>query len=116
MTESAADAAVAALPAGGGRVEVFGDGDLARALRARLAQPTDPTDPTDPTARPSAIIETTGDHEALQRALQRVADLGTVVLAGPPPAGAVALDLYSDVHVRGLTIVGTPGPAAATPP
>lgn len=111
MTDRAVEAALAALPTAGGAVEVVGEGGLARTLRRRLGLGA-----PDPLVRPSAIIETTGDHDAVQQALRRVADLGTVVLAGPPPAAAVALDLYADLHVRGLTLVGTPGPATTTAP
>lgn len=103
MSAAAIDAALAALPAGAAPVEVCGDGPLAEALRARLPSAGDPG------ARPAAIIETSGDPDAIRRALARVDDLGTVVLAGPAPTDAVALDLYADLHVRGLTLAGTPG-------
>ena len=102
MREPAVDEVVAALAAAAGPVEVVGDGALARALRTRLGDARD--------ARPAAIVETSGDGQAIQEALRRVAPLGTVVLAGPPPAGPVALDLYADLHVRGLTLVGVPPP------
>jgi threonine dehydrogenase-like Zn-dependent dehydrogenase len=93
--------ALAALHADPGLVEVIGDGGLAVALRAGLR-----SRPGAPRERPGAVIETTGDPAAIRDALQRVADLGTVVLAGPATADPVALDLYADLHVRGLTIVG----------
>jgi len=38
--------------------------------------------------------------------MQRVDDLGTVVLAGPPVDADGTVDLYADVHVRGLTVIG----------
>ena len=107
MIDRMIDAVIAALPAGAAAVEVAGDGELASALRARVAAIAAPAG-----SRPAVVIETTGDGAAVQAALRRVADLGTVVLAGPPPAVAVALDLYGDLHVRGLTLVGTPGPGA----
>ena len=72
-------------------------GPLADALRDRLAGPAAP---------PAAIVDTTGDPAGIAGGLARVDDLGTVVLAGPVPEGPVALDLYADVHVRGLTVVG----------
>jgi threonine dehydrogenase-like Zn-dependent dehydrogenase len=102
MSTGGLDAALAALPAAPAAVEITGDGELAAALRAALAG----REWTDG-APPAAIVETTGEPGSIREALSRVADLGTVVLAGPPPTGAVALDLYADLHVRGLTLVGT---------
>jgi hypothetical protein len=99
------DAVLAAL--GTDAAEVVGAGPLADALRARLAAPAAP---------PAAIVDTTGDAAAIADALARVDDLGTVVLAGPPPDGPVALDLYADVHVRGLTVAGVPPGADDGPP
>ena len=93
MTDT--DAVLAAL--GTDAAEVVGTGALADALRARLRAPGSP---------PAAIADTTGDPAAIADALARVDDLGTVVLAGPPPDGPVALDLYADLHVRGLTLIG----------
>lgn len=101
MMEPAVADALGALPASPGPVEVLGDGPLARALRARLKSRAGGAG-----RRPVAVIETTGDVRVVQDALRRVADLGTVVLAGPPPPDPVALDLYADLHVRGLTLVG----------
>lgn len=100
--EGAAEDALAALPAGSGSVEVTGDGALAAALRARLGARLGVAAPQPP----RAAIDTTGDPAVIGDLLARVADLGTVVLAGPPPAGGVELDLYRDVHVRGLTVTG----------
>lgn len=91
---------IAALPSGHGPVEVVGDGALAMAVRARVAQ-RGPSD-GDP---PATIVETTGDPARIAEALRRVADLGTIVLAGPLPPASPAFDLYSDLHVRGLTMV-----------
>src|SRR5918994_2651933 len=102
MMESAVADALGALPSDPGPVEVLGEGPLARALRARLKLRAGGVG-----RRPVAVIETTGDVRAVQDALRRVADLGTVVLAGQPPPDPVALDLYADLHVRGLTLVGT---------
>jgi threonine dehydrogenase-like Zn-dependent dehydrogenase len=95
-----AEAVELALAAGPEWVEVLGGGELAESLRSRLGARAAGH------SRPGAVIETTGDSEAIAHALRTVADLGTVVLAGPPPAGGAALDLYADLHVRGLTLVG----------
>ena len=102
MTADRAEAARAALPpdVAPGDVEVVGDGPLADRLRALLGRASPPD-------RPAATIDTTGDLAAIAEALRRLDSLGTLVLAGPAPANA-ALDLYSDLHVRGLTMVGLP--------
>ena len=115
MSDAAIQAIVGALPAGEEPVEVLGDGPLARALRARLRLEATVLAPD---ARPAVIVETTGDAAAIGAALARVADLGTVVLAGTCGAGSapVALDLYADLHVRGLTVVGVPLPGEESDP
>jgi threonine dehydrogenase-like Zn-dependent dehydrogenase len=95
-----AEALELALAAGGEWVDVLGGGELAEALRSRLGARAAGE------SQPGAVIETTGDPESIAAALRTVADLGTVVLAGPPPAGDAPLDLYADLHVRGLTLVG----------
>ena len=82
-----------------GAVLVSGDGPSAATLRQRF--------PGTP-AEPNVVIETAGTTEGIQAAFEDVASLGTVVLVGPPPAGPPTLDLYGDVHVRGLTVVGVP--------
>jgi hypothetical protein len=104
MTAHRHEVVLAALPPGAARVEIVGHGPLAQALREQLSSPL-----SIGVERPAAIVETTGDAEAIREALARVDDLGTVVLAGPPPGAGVALDLYADLHVRGLTLVGTLG-------
>lgn len=100
-----AAAAVAALPALDGLVEVVGAGRLADAVRqllgARVLLPHGD-------AGPAAIIETTGESSMLAAALGRVDHLGTVVLAGPTPPEPLSLDLYGDVHLRGLVVIGVP--------
>lgn len=93
---------LALVPGGCASVEVIGAGAFADELRARL----DDRARQNADARPCAIIDTSGEEAALVAALQRVDDLGTVVLAGPQPASPLTLDLYADLHVRGLTIVG----------
>jgi threonine dehydrogenase-like Zn-dependent dehydrogenase len=96
--------AIASLPDGEGLVEVVGTGALADEVRRLLLRERVRLPRAD--ERPTAIIETTGKPAALETALQRVDDLGTVVLAGPLPTRPLALDLYADLHVRGLTLVG----------
>ncbi len=88
-----------------GSVEVVGSGAIANEIRQLLAERAHATEQC---TRPIAIIETTGEATELISALERVADLGTVVLAGPLPHEPLSLDLYTDLHVRGLTLVGIP--------
>lgn len=54
------------------------------------------------------VVETTGQPMEVEAALRRAPDLGTVVLAGPVPEQPPAIDLYADLHVRGLTVVCVP--------
>jgi threonine dehydrogenase-like Zn-dependent dehydrogenase len=92
-------------------VEVIGDGLVARCAKRLWGRDA-------PAEGPGAIIDTTGDPDAIADATRRLCDMGTLVLAGETP-GAVALDLYPDVHVRGLRLVGVsanrlePSPADA---
>lgn len=90
-----------------GPVEVVGRSALAEQVRGLLG--TRLQDVGDP---PRAVVETTGEPAALVAALRRVATLGTVVVAGPQPTTPPALDLYVDVHLRSLVVVGVPHPAA----
>jgi threonine dehydrogenase-like Zn-dependent dehydrogenase len=101
MSEELARRAADAVPAGAGPVEVLGDGPLAALVRGLVGDDR-------AGRRPAAIVDTTGDPAELEGALRRLDDLGTLVLAGPPPPEPLALDLYGDLHVRGLTIVGVP--------
>jgi threonine dehydrogenase-like Zn-dependent dehydrogenase len=101
MSDAALDADSRALPSDAAWVEVIGDNPLARAVRAGLGERGGGGEEA-----PPAIVETSGDAQELVAALRRVADLGTVVLAGPVLDDPLPLDLYADVHVRGLTVVG----------
>ncbi len=98
LAEAAVRAADAA-PAGD--LEITGSGLLADTVRQLAAERRGEGGGS----RPSAIVETTGGQQEISAALQRLSDLGILVLA-VPPAEPIALDLYSDVHVRGLQVVG----------
>ena len=105
-----------AIAASHGPVEVLGDSTFARQLRVRLGAGAVAIG-----VRPAVVVETSGDATSLGAALERVADLGTVVLASPggardPLESTAALDLYADLHVRGLTIVGVPPPCGTEMP
>jgi hypothetical protein len=104
-----AERAVAAL-AGVRSAVVSGSGTVARHTR-RLLTASGVPGPGD--APPDAIVETTGDPASVAKALQRVASLGTVVLVGETLGRYAPVDLYSDLHARGLTLVGIAPPPAA---
>ena len=53
--------------------------------------------------RPESI-ETTGSPEAIAAALEKVADGGRVIVAGPV-SDIPAFETYGDLHVRGLELV-----------
>jgi len=97
------EAAGAAASAGEGPCVVLGSGPAAERLRSRVE-----TAGADAQAPPGVVVETTGTVEGLQEALAMVRDLGTVVLAGPAPAEGAVIDLYADLHLRGLTVIGVP--------
>lgn len=90
-----------------GQVEVLGAGAVASAARA-LLPPRDgfPVE---------AIIDTTGELAVIAAALGRLPELGTLVLAGEMRAHEMDLDLYRDVHVRGLRLVGIANPLQGRP-
>jgi D-arabinose 1-dehydrogenase-like Zn-dependent alcohol dehydrogenase len=107
MSAAVAEFVIAALPAEGS-VEVTGEDELAAELRSRLRERINGV-----RDRVGAAVDTTGDPALIAGLLTRLADLGTLVLAGPPAPEPPALDLYADLHVRGLTVVGiAPRPRA----
>lgn len=110
MSDSAARDAIAAAGERHERVEVTGSGTLADALRSRLGSRCCAGD-----AAPDAAIDTTGEPAVIRDLLARVADLGVVVLAGPPATEDVELDLYADLHVRGLTLTAVASSEAGAP-
>ena len=98
-------AASAAQGAPGSHVHVSGEGIVAGLVRDRLGALPEHAD-----GAPGVVIDTTVDSDTLISATRIVGDLGTVVLAAGASDRTVALDLYPDVHVRGLRLV------AASPP
>jgi hypothetical protein len=92
-----------------GAVEVVGEGLIARQVR----QLVDAVGGERPAAeRPAAIVDMTGVPEAIVDATCRLADLGILVLVGERPDAPLELNLYPDVHLRGLTVVGVAPPLA----
>jgi hypothetical protein len=94
-------------------VEVVGSGVIALQVRALLGDSSSER----PMEQPSAIVDTTGEPSAIVDATRRVAALGTVVLVGESLGRRAELNLYPDVHLRGLTCVGVSPPMqnAGTP-
>ena len=86
-------------------VEVVGTGIVASMVRSYAGVASGTV-----AARPRAIIDTTGDPDTIRESCRRVADLGVVVLAGEASGRRIELNLYPDVHVRGLSLVGAPPP------
>lgn len=100
------DDVVAAATGAGSAIAVVGEGAPADRLRARLgaAAPS-------PGVEPDVIVVVSGRPDDLVDALGRVADLGTVILAGAAVQPTVAVDLYVDLHSRGITLIGFDGAA-----
>lgn len=101
----AAEAVEALGASGDNGVEVIGRGAIAECVRALLGRRL-----ADGAERPSAVVDLTGDPETIRSATERVAPLGTVVLAGEPGGRNLALNLYPDVHARGLRLTGVGRP------
>ena len=106
LTAVAREAARAARSSDGA-VEVIGTGLIAATVRrltsegqARRRGAT----------RPYCIVDTTGDPAEVLAATQRLADLGVLVLAGESRRRRVGIDLYPDVHRRGLRVIGIAPP------
>jgi hypothetical protein len=101
-----AEQIVRALPEGlTSRVEVVGEGLLANRLRDRLPE----SDTSGAAARPSVIVDTSGSPERIVGALQRLDDQGMLMLTREAHGCGITVDLYADLHLRSLTIVGFPG-------
>jgi hypothetical protein len=104
-----AQAAVAAVEGvSGDSIEVVGSGLIALQVRALLGHRSSENGRS--TEQPRIVIDTTGDPEVIVDATRRIAALGTVVLAGEGLGRKAEMNLYPDVHVRGLTLVGVSPP------
>jgi hypothetical protein len=93
-----------------GRAEVIGKGVVAAMVRRLVPQARG--DGSGDDGPPRTIVDTTGDPAVVEAATRRLADLGTLVLAGEPLGRRLSLDLYPDVHRRGLRLVGVALPLA----
>jgi threonine dehydrogenase-like Zn-dependent dehydrogenase len=85
---------------------VIGNGLIAQQVRAFIGDAFRTGD----VERPQAIVDVTGDPTVIADATRRLADLGTLVLVGEGLGQKVELNLYPDVHHRGLTLVGIAPP------
>jgi hypothetical protein len=92
-------------------IEVTGSGLIARNVRAIVG---DTAAVGGGHRRPEAIIDVTGDPSVIGDSTRRLADLGTLVLVGEALGRRTELNLYPDVHVRGLTLVGVAPPLEGT--
>lgn len=90
-----------------GDVEVIGVGAVAFLARSLL--------PSRPGLPVEAVIDATGNPATIAAALGRLPELGTLVLAGEMRRCEMDLDLYRDVHVRGLRLVGIANPLQERP-
>jgi hypothetical protein len=93
-----------------GPVEVTGNGLIAQQVRALTGNAVRWGDGE----RPQAIVDVTGDPAVIADATRRLADLGRLVLVGESLGRKVELNLYPDVHGRGLTLVGIAPPLQHT--
>ena len=97
--------------ADGARGEVTGDGILARMVRMKLD--TCPAGrATGSRPAPAAVVDTTGDPEVIRDSSRRLSAFGILVLVGESLDRRLDIDLYSDVHQRGLRVVGVAPPLA----
>lgn len=81
---------------------VTGNGIAAAEIRRALGATSAAAAPD----RPRAVIDTTGNPAAIRDAAHRLAGGGVLVLAGEPSGRRTDLNLYPDVHLRGLEVVG----------
>jgi hypothetical protein len=93
-------------------IEIVGRGLIAQQVRALVKDPSGSNGWSTPIERPRAIVDATGDPSVILDATQRVANLGTVVLLGESLGRTAEMNLYPDVHIRGLTLIGVAPPLA----
>jgi hypothetical protein len=81
--------------------QVTGDGIVAVLVRQALG-----VDGAESPDRPSTVVDTTGDPDVIVEATRTLDDLGLLVLAGETLGRASDIDVYPDLHSRGLRVVG----------
>jgi hypothetical protein len=109
LREVAAEA-VSRVPDEVARVKILGDGLVAAEARRLLGARA--SGGGAPDERPSCVLDATGDPDTILAALKDLADLGTLVAAGPLGDRALPVNLYSDIHLRGLKVIGVAPPLA----
>ena len=113
----AKDAAAAVEGVPSASVAVTGKGLIAQHVREMVGCPAAARG----AERPAAIVETTGDPGVIVEATRTLSDQGTLVLVGEALGRQLDMNLYPDVHRRGLTLIGVarplqePGALAAAP-
>lgn len=100
-----AQEAIAAIGDVPGPIHVIGGGLIAQLVGERLGERLSPGSP-----RPVAVVDCTGNPELIHAAIAHLDDLGAIVLVGPSPGESLVIDLYPNVHLRGLRIVGVAPP------
>jgi hypothetical protein len=101
----------AATVTAGTAVEVTGTGILAHMVRTKLDTVSGDR-ATDSRPAPDAVVDTTGDPEVIRESTRRLSAFGTLVLVGEMLDRRLDIDLYADVHQRGLHVVGVAPPLA----
>jgi hypothetical protein len=96
-------------------VEVTGSGLIAHQVRALLGNGSPESSESARLDRPIAVVDGTGDVSVIVDATERLTNLGTLVLVGESRGHELEMNLYPDVHVRGLTLVGIPPPLQESP-
>jgi hypothetical protein len=96
-------------------IEVVGSGLIALQVRELLAVRTSEHGPSGAFEQPRVIVDTTGDPRVIVDATRRIAALGVVVLVGESLGRTAEMNLYPDVHMRGLTLVGVAPPLQHAP-
>jgi hypothetical protein len=91
-------------------IEVTGSGLIAQRVRVLLRDHAADDGRSAAFEQPRAIVDTTGDPRVIVDAIRRVADLGTLVLVGESLGRRAEMNLYPDVHMRGLTLAGVARP------
>lgn len=90
------------------RVLVTGDGLVGETVRASVTATCTGEGDFD------AIVETTGDEAVIRGALEELPPFGLLVLTAPSST-PLTLNLYPDVHRRGLKIAGVAPPIVGDP-
>jgi len=112
--EDAARAAIAgvaweaAQAARGATAEVIGRGAVAALVRSMLRDVATGEGV-------ETVIDATGSTQQIEHALEALPELGTLVLAGEADDAGADIDVYRLIHVRGIRVIGVPGPLITAP-